>query len=118
MLNSRSIEKLFRATLIVFIVFMVVCFIADEKVSAATPKDPVKHYYSTLLKVYSVEWDRELKTGRVFFIDCYNRFYGMGIQDGDIYPGEFYTAIMYNNATSITSDDIIVKIKYCRIDLF
>lgn len=117
MLNSKGIEKAFRVTLVFFVAFLLVCFIADRKVNAATPNN-FKNYYSTLLKVVSVEWDTELKVGRAFFTDCNNNVYSTGIVDGDIFPGDFYTAIVYTNKTVFVYDDIIVKIKYCRVDLF
>ena len=117
MLNSKGIEKLFRVTLVFFVVFMLVCFIADSKVFAA-PKKGFKHYYNQILKVETVDWNSKTKAGGVIFRTSNNYLYFMAIKDGDIEPGEFYTAIMYDNKTAPVWDDKIISIKYCRIDLF
>ena len=118
MLNSKGIEKAFRVTLVFFVAFLLVCFIADRKVNAATPKKGFKHYYSQVLKVETVDWNSKTKTGRVIFRTSNNYLYFMAVEDGDIEPGEFYTAIMYDNKTAPIWDDKIISIKYCRIDLF
>lgn len=37
--------------------------------------------------------------------------------DGDIDPGDYFSAIMYNNGTPQVYDDAILKIHFERIDL-
>lgn len=53
----------------------------------------------------------------VEFIDCNGDGWEYASDDCDFEPGECYTLIMYSNRTSTIYDDIILIVRYERIDL-
>lgn len=68
------------------------------------------NYYSDLFRVYSVN------DSSIQFINCNGHIYEMENTIGDIYTDEYYALTMYNNNTQQINDDIIINIKYVRID--
>lgn len=75
--------------------------------------DDTNNYYSELFIVDSIDKEQDVVVfknvnGYLFTYD--------GI--GDICENEYYTATMNNNGTADIKDDIIVNIRYTRLDLF
>lgn len=96
---------------VIAILLLSVLFCLSGK-QTITAYNPIQHYYSSLYKV------QEIKGNRAILIDCMGFTYTITISDQDIETGDYYTAIVYDNHTPYIMDDHIVKLKYCRVDLF
>lgn len=76
--------------------------------------------YSKLMRVVDCQYndnDNDNDTVCVILQDCLGFTYHYDTQNGDIWEGEYYTAILDNNNTEYIMDDIVLKIKYERVDL-
>lgn len=72
--------------------------------------------YSKLMRVVACQYGDNY-TACVTFVDCMGFEYHLDLNDSDISPGEYYTCTLSNNGTEFIVDDIVLKIKYERVDL-
>lgn len=73
--------------------------------------------YAKVMVVDAVQYNPE-DGAEIAFVDCNGLVYRCRSMDGDIYPGDVYTCTMDKNGTQDdVRDDIIIGIKYERIDL-
>ena len=71
--------------------------------------------YSEILQVKNVDYE----TGEIIFHDYLGNKYLFVLKGFyDIFETEFYTCTMYKNKTEEIYDDIILNIKYERLDLW
>lgn len=82
----------------------------------AKEENPMEHYYPDLLYIQDIDY----KNNTIYFKNSNDiKFiYVMDTEPDDIYVGEFYDAILYDNDTPEVMDDTIVKIHYERVDKF
>lgn len=72
-------------------------------------------YPSTFIVRDVVETENE--TYLLYLEDSNSEIWIYESEDGDTEPGDWYSAIMYNNGTDEIYDDAILKLHYERLDL-
>lgn len=118
-MTSSKINSVFNFTLVLTIAFIIICLILSRPVEANT--DPLSGYYPQLLKVEYLQWDSKTYTGKAILTTSNTGGFKYFLETNidDMCVGDFYVAIMYdNNTPNNIEDDSIVKLHYCRPDLF
>lgn len=101
------------------ILFVVISYFTTPKnVSreTITPRSNINNYYADLMYVEDVNYNTNIimfkNSSDVYFI------YEMETEIEDIYVGDFYNVVFYNNETPEIADDEIINFRYERPDLF
>lgn len=93
---------------LVFVFLMVFIVFLNKNVSRET----LPNYYPNVFKVENIT---DLDNGYLIqFVDENGNNWNYVSGDGDIYTGETYAVIMYDNETPKIYDDEIVKLKYIK----
>lgn len=74
-------------------------------------------YYPTILTVIAAQNAPEENESCVEFKSCDGFMYHTDVADGSVSEGECYQTIMYSNETTDPADDMIMTLRYQRIDL-
>lgn len=76
----------------------------------------INNYYADLMYVEDVNYN----TNTIMFKNSSNMYfiYKMETEIEDIYVGDFYNVVFYNNETPEIADDEIINFRYERPDLF
>ena len=116
--NSYHINRLFKFTLVFTILFIVTLLFFSDPIKAST--NNLSGYYPTLLQVKQVEYNPIINRGKAI-LEISSRYQYIIVEPDylwDMYEGDFYTAIMYDNNTKYIANDIIIDLRYSRPDLF
>lgn len=108
--QSRKREVFNMKKTFIMLFLSILFFVSGKQTIAAY--DPIQHYYSDLYKVI------EIVGNKAVLKNCMGFTYTIVLSDKDIEIGDFFTAIVYDNKTPYIMDDQIVRLKYCRVDLF
>lgn len=115
--TKRNNIMIFILTLIGFMFFGTIYNMKNvSHETYAKEENPMQHYYPDLLYIQDIDYSNNT----IYFKNSNDKeiIYVMDVEPDDMYIGEFYDAILYDNNTPEIMDDIVVKIHYERVDNF
>lgn len=116
MKKLNVISKILIYSLCALFVFMLFALANVSRETSNNNKININNYYADLMYVENVNYN----TDTIMFKNSSNMYfiYKMETEIEDIYVGDFYNVVFYNNETSEIADDEIINFRYERPDLF
>lgn len=116
MKKLNVISKVIVYSLCALFVFMLFALANVSRETSNNNKININNYYADLMYVENVNYN----TNTIMFKNSSNMYfiYKMQTEIEDIYIGDFYNVVFYNNETSEIVDDEIINFRYERPDLF
>lgn len=108
--NKKMLKNLL--TVMLFVILICYSLIVFNYMENQSQEINLQNCYPDLLQVVDVS------DGIVLFKNSNGFMYALETDMKDIFVGEFYNALLYNNNTKYVMDDIILDIHYERPDLF
>ena len=116
MKKLNVISKIIIYSLCSLFIFMLFALANVSRETSNNNKININNYYADLMYVEDVNYDTNVimfkNSNNIYFI------YKMETEIEDIYVGDFYNVVFYNNETSEIADDEIINFRYERPDLF
>lgn len=116
MKKLNVISEILICFLCALFVFMLFALANVSRETSNNNKININNYYADLMYVENVNYNTNTimfkNSNDVYFI------YKMETEIEDIYVGDFYNVVFYNNETSEIADDEIINFRYERPDLF
>ena len=116
MKKLNIISKIIVYSLCALFAFMLFALVNVSRETSNNNKININNYYADLMYVENVNYN----TNTIIFKNSSNMYfiYKMQTEIEDIYIGDFYNVVFYNNETSEIADDEIINFRYERPDLF
>lgn len=116
MKKLNVISKILVYSLCALFVFMLFALANVSRETSNNNKININNYYADLMYVENVNYN----TNTIMFKNSSDMYfiYKMETEIEDIYIGDFYNVVFYNNETSEIADDEIINFRYERPDLF
>lgn len=116
MKKLNVISKILIYSLCALFVFMLFALANVSRETLNNNKININNYYADLVYVENVNYNTNTimfkNSSDIYFI------YKMETEIEDIYVGDFYNVVFYNNETPEIADDEIINFRYERPDLF
>lgn len=116
MKKLNVISKIIICSLCALFVFTLFALANVSRETLNNNKININNYYADLMYVENVNYNTNTimfkNSSDIYFI------YKMETEIEDIYIGDFYNVVFYNNETPEIADDEIINFRYERPDLF